>query len=63
MGEFKSECGINKFSYNKLSKYGIVTLMILCDVIENKQDLKRKYEIENAKQCDNDNVGEHRQGP
>ena len=52
MNEFRSACGINKFLYDKLSKYGIVTLSILCDLINDKQDLKIKYELENDNQCD-----------
>ena len=47
MNGFKTECGINEYLYQQLAKYGIVTLAILSDSIQCKDDLKIKYKIMN----------------
>ena len=52
MKHFKDECGINEFLYKTLAEHGIVSLFILCDSIENKQDLQVKYLINNDIQRD-----------
>ena len=50
MDAFKHNHGIPSILYNRLAKYGIMTLDILCNEIKNKQDLMRKYGIENDNQ-------------
>eukprot|EP01084_Bolivina_argentea_P019189 35688_1 len=52
MIKFKSAYGISSTLYEKLAKYGIVTLHILCDQVLNKNDLPSKFEITNANQID-----------
>eukprot|EP01084_Bolivina_argentea_P314992 545634_1 len=47
---FKNEYGISDLLYHRLSKYGIVTVNILCDEIKNKNDLQYKYKIINNSQ-------------
>ena len=52
MIKFKTKCGINEYLYDQLSKYGIVTLTILCDSITNKKNLSAKYSVNNDNQCE-----------
>eukprot|EP01084_Bolivina_argentea_P201447 344334_1 len=51
MDEFKNGYGITSILYERLAKYGIVTISILCDEIKRKNDLKYKYKITNENQC------------
>ena len=52
MEEFQNECGINKVLYERLAKYGLVTLSILCNAVQSKDDLKEKYKITNESQLE-----------
>eukprot|EP01084_Bolivina_argentea_P310372 537063_1 len=52
MNKFKNEYGISSVLYEKLSKYGIVTIDILCNQVKDKNDLKTKFKITDNAQCD-----------
>ena len=52
MDNFKNNYGIPSIVYDKLSKYGIVTINILCDEIKDKADLVNKYELDDENQRD-----------
>eukprot|EP01083_Nonionella_stella_P175354 610380_1 len=51
MDRLKDECGISSVLYNRLAKYGLVTMNILCEEIKKQSDLKDKYQIDNDNQC------------
>eukprot|EP01084_Bolivina_argentea_P057552 105157_1 len=51
MDEFQNDYGITAFVYDKLARYGIVTVPILCYEVKNIDDLKGKLKITNDNQC------------
>eukprot|EP01084_Bolivina_argentea_P069597 126607_1 len=51
MNRFKNEYGISSILYDRLAKYGIVTMNILCNEVEKKSDLRKKFQIFNDNQC------------
>eukprot|EP01084_Bolivina_argentea_P291708 501369_1 len=52
MDYFRDDVGIPSILYDRLAKYGIVTMGILCDEVKRKEDLKAKFIITNVNQCD-----------
>ena len=50
--KFKNNHGIPLILYERLAKYGIITLSILCNEVKEPTDLKMKFEIANENQCD-----------
>eukprot|EP01083_Nonionella_stella_P159583 520713_1 len=52
MDEFENKYGITSVIYQKLEKYGVVTIPILCEEVHSRADLKRKLEITNEYYCD-----------
>ena len=52
MDHFKDNYQIPPILYDRLAKYGIVTLGILCDEVKKISVLKIKYKITNVHQCD-----------
>eukprot|EP01084_Bolivina_argentea_P169035 293049_1 len=52
MDQFKNQYNIPAVLYEKLAKYGIVTINILCNEVQNTDDLKKKFKIMDQMQCD-----------
>ena len=52
MDHFKDNYNIPFVLYERLAKYGIVTVSILCNEVKDKSHLKIKFKIENIDQCD-----------
>merc|ERR1712129_103784 len=52
MNEFENGYGINKVLYKRLAQYGLVSLSILCNSVDCKDDLEQKYKITNVAQRD-----------
>eukprot|EP01083_Nonionella_stella_P048915 130523_1 len=52
MDEFENNYGITTVIYQKLEKYGVVTIPILCEEVQSCDDLKRKLKITNDYHCD-----------
>ena len=49
---FKDDYGIPSIVYERLAKYGIVTLNVLCEEVQKRNDLMIKYKMINENQCD-----------
>eukprot|EP01083_Nonionella_stella_P095159 267098_1 len=52
MDDFENNYGITSVIYQKLEKYGVVTIPILCEEVQSRDDLKRKLKITNDYYCD-----------
>eukprot|EP01084_Bolivina_argentea_P054665 100248_1 len=49
--EFRNKYQIPSILNQRLAKYGVVTINILCGEVKDKKDLQLKYQITNERQC------------
>eukprot|EP01083_Nonionella_stella_P031874 87209_1 len=52
MDDFENNYGITTVIYQKLEKYGVVTVPILCEQVQSRDDLQTKFKITNDYHCD-----------